>query len=68
MGNVIAVMGTTSLEENGTVYAPQDAYSQAKRCLEIIERSISPFGAHRILIKPIFLSKSNEIYANTKIA
>ena len=26
---------------------PGDAYSQAKRCLEIIERAIKPFGADR---------------------
>lgn len=46
-GNTIAVTGTTSLEENGTIHAPGDAYAQAKRCLEIIERAIKPLGAER---------------------
>jgi isochorismate pyruvate lyase len=47
MGNIIAVTGTTSLTEDGTVHAPNDAYSQAKRCLEIIEQSLSSLGANR---------------------
>ena len=47
MGNAIAVTGTTSLDENGKVHASGDAYSQAKRCLEIIERAIRPLGVDR---------------------
>lgn len=47
MGNTIAVTGTTSLDESGEVYAPGDAYAQARRCLEIIERAIKPLGADR---------------------
>lgn len=47
MGRTIAVTGTTSLDENGTVHAPGDAYEQARRCLEIIERAIKPLGAGR---------------------
>ena len=47
MRNIIAVTGTTSLNEDGTVHAAGDAYSQAKRCLEIIERAIMPLGADR---------------------
>lgn len=47
MGNVIAVTGTTSLEPNGSVHAPGDAYAQAKRCLEIIERALSDLTASR---------------------
>jgi len=47
IGNIIAVTGTTSMNENGTVHAPNDAYAQAKRCLEIIERAIKPLGAER---------------------
>ena len=46
-GNIIAVSGTTSLDENGNVYAPNDGYAQAKRCLEIIEKAIQPLGADR---------------------
>lgn len=47
MGNTIAVTGTTSLDEHGKLHASGDAYAQAKRCLEIIERAIKPFGADR---------------------
>ena len=47
MGNIIAVTGTTSLGESGKVHAPGDAYEQAKRCFEIIERAIKPLGAER---------------------
>jgi isochorismate pyruvate lyase len=47
MGNIIAVTGTTSLNENGEVFAPGDAYAQARRCLEIVERAILPLGADR---------------------
>lgn len=47
MGNTVAVTGTTSLDENGNVHAPGDAYAQACRCLEIIEKSIAPLGVGR---------------------
>lgn len=58
MGNFIAVTGTTSLDEGGQVHAPGDAYAQAKRCLEIIERAIAPLGASRknILRTRIFVT------------
>lgn len=46
-GSIIAVTGTTSLDEDGKVHAPGDAYAQAKRCLEIIEKAIKPLGADR---------------------
>jgi enamine deaminase RidA (YjgF/YER057c/UK114 family) len=46
-GNIIAVTGTTSLEENGEVHAPGDAYAQAGRCLEIIERALLDLGVDR---------------------
>ena len=47
MGNIIAATGTTSLEENGRIHSPDNAYAQAKRCLEIIEHAITPLGAKR---------------------
>jgi enamine deaminase RidA (YjgF/YER057c/UK114 family) len=47
MGNTIAVTGTTSLDADGSVHALDDAYAQAKRCLEIIENAIVPLGANR---------------------
>jgi enamine deaminase RidA (YjgF/YER057c/UK114 family) len=47
MGNTIAVTGTTSLDADGSVHALDDAYAQAKRCLEIVENAIVPLGANR---------------------
>lgn len=47
MGNIIAVTGTTSIDENGEIHAPGDGYSQAKRCLEIIEKALFPLHANR---------------------
>ena len=46
-GNFIAVSGTTSLNETGTIHAAGDAYAQAKRCLETIERALIDLGADR---------------------
>ena len=47
MGDAIAVTGTTSLNPDGTLYAPGDAYAQTRRCLEIIERALGELGAER---------------------
>ena len=47
MGNTIAVTGTVAIDENGAPYALNDAYVQAKRCLEIIDRAILQLGADR---------------------
>jgi enamine deaminase RidA (YjgF/YER057c/UK114 family) len=47
MGNIIAVTGTVAIEENGDPHAPGDAYAQAKRSLEIIERAIASLGGKR---------------------
>ncbi|MGE0527963.1 MAG: RidA family protein [Bdellovibrionales bacterium] len=47
VGNMIAVTGTVALDETGEPYAPSDAYNQAKRCLEIIEKAIQALGAAR---------------------
>ncbi len=47
VGNVVAVTGTASLNEKGEVHAPGNAYEQAKRCLEIIEKAIELLGAKR---------------------
>jgi len=47
-GNHIFVTGTAPVDESGTgVHAPGDAYAQAKRCLELIERALSQLGASR---------------------
>ncbi len=44
-GDHIFVSGTAPVAEYGGVFAPGDAYAQAKRCLEIIERALRHLGA-----------------------
>lgn len=46
-GNTIAVTGTVALDDQGKPHAPGDAYAQAKRALEIIEKAITQLGAAR---------------------
>lgn len=44
-GRQIYVTGTAAVAEGGGVFAPGDAYAQAKRCFEIIERALADLGA-----------------------
>ncbi|UCC73584.1 MAG: RidA family protein [Gemmatimonadota bacterium] len=44
-GAHIYVTGTAPIAEGGDVFAPGDAYAQAKRCFEIIERALRDLGA-----------------------
>jgi isochorismate pyruvate lyase len=44
-GQLIFVTGTAPVAEGGGVFAPGDAYAQARRCLEIIERALRDLGA-----------------------
>ena len=44
-GNQIFVTGTAPVNENGGVFAPGDAFAQARRCLEIIRQSLEKLGA-----------------------
>ena len=44
-GPHIAVSGTAPVAEDGSVYAPGDAYAQAKRCIEIIAEALRKAGA-----------------------
>ncbi len=47
-GDHIYVTGTASIPDAGTgVHAPGDAYAQAARCLELIERALVKAGADR---------------------
>ncbi|HUB06304.1 MAG TPA: RidA family protein [Myxococcales bacterium] len=47
-GNQIYVTGTAAVNEAGDgVHAPGDAYAQARRCLELIERALGQLGARR---------------------
>lgn len=44
-GEHIYVSGTAPVAEGGGVFAPGDAYAQARRCFEIIERALRALGA-----------------------
>ncbi len=44
-GNHIYVTGTAAVDDTGGVFAPGDAYRQARRCLEIIEQALQTLGA-----------------------
>ena len=43
-GNLIAVTATAPIAEDGSTHAPGDMYSQAKRCLQIIEDVVEKAG------------------------
>ncbi len=49
-GDHIYVTGTAAVDEKGNAFAPGDAYAQAKRCLEIIERALRDLGADRACV------------------
>jgi enamine deaminase RidA (YjgF/YER057c/UK114 family) len=44
-GDHVYVTGTAPVAAGGGVHAPGDAYAQAKRCFEIIERALDELGA-----------------------
>ncbi|UCF20783.1 MAG: RidA family protein [Gemmatimonadota bacterium] len=44
-GAHIYVTGTASVSPNGGIFAPGDAYKQARRCFEIIGRALADLGA-----------------------
>ncbi len=44
-GNRVFVTGTAPVADDGSVHAPGDAYSQACRCLDIIEDALGHLGA-----------------------
>lgn len=44
-GNQIFVTGTASVDDDGNVFAPGDAYAQAVRCCEIIRAHLRKLGA-----------------------
>lgn len=45
-GNHIYVSGTAPVAEDGSVFAPGDAYAQAKRCFQIIEKALQDLDAN----------------------
>lgn len=46
-GDHIYVTGTAPVADEGGVFAPGDAYAQARRCFEIIESALKELGAGR---------------------
>ncbi len=44
-GPHIYVTGTAAVDDTGEVFAPGDAYCQARRCFEIIQRALAELGA-----------------------
>src|SRR6188474_1327235 len=47
-GSAVFVTGTAPVDETGAlVHAPGDAYAQAGRCLELIERALGQLGLDR---------------------
>lgn len=50
-GNLVFVTGTAPVDESGRgTFEPGDAYAQARRCLELIERALAGFGTDRTRI------------------
>jgi enamine deaminase RidA (YjgF/YER057c/UK114 family) len=45
VGNLIYISGTGPVDEAGAKIAPDDAYAQAKRCFEIIQKALQDLGA-----------------------
>ena len=45
VGNHVAVSGTAPVGDDGEVVGVGDAYIQARRCIEIIERALAEAGA-----------------------
>lgn len=44
VGSFVAVAGTAPITPEGDVAAPGDVYGQTRRCLEIIEQSLTAAG------------------------
>ena len=44
IGNVIEVSGTCAVDENGSPFAPEDAYKQTQRIFEIIGKALAELG------------------------
>lgn len=44
-GRFVFVTGTAPVDDDGKPFAPGDAFAQARRCLEIIDRALQDVGA-----------------------
>ena len=45
-GNLIFITGTAPVADDGSTFAPGDAYAQTRRCFEIIEKALLDLGAN----------------------
>jgi enamine deaminase RidA (YjgF/YER057c/UK114 family) len=45
VGSQIFVSGTAPVADDGSTFAPGDAYRQTRRCFEIVERALAELGA-----------------------
>lgn len=44
-GSMVFVTGTAPVADGGVVHAPGDAYAQAARCFDLIEKALADLGA-----------------------
>jgi len=44
IGSQVSVSGTAPVGDDGELFAPGDAYRQARRCIEIIEHALQDLG------------------------
>ncbi|NEQ49005.1 MAG: RidA family protein [Leptolyngbya sp. SIO3F4] len=44
-GNQIFISGTAPVDDQGNTFAPGDGYAQAKRCFQIIRKTLEAMGA-----------------------
>ena len=51
VGGFVYLSGTAPVDEDGGTFAPGDAYAQAKRCFEIVEKSLAEMdaGLHQVV-------------------
>jgi isochorismate pyruvate lyase len=45
VGNQIFMSGTAPVDDEGNTFAPGDGYAQAKRCFQIIQKTLQAMGA-----------------------
>ncbi|MDA1189422.1 MAG: RidA family protein [Chloroflexi bacterium] len=58
VGNQVFVAGTTASDGKGGVFAPGDAYAQAKRCWEIVLKALGELDAdaHNVVRTRMFVT------------
>ena len=51
VGDSIHVSGTAPVDDEGGLFAPGDAYAQARRCIELALESLESFGPHVTVVR-----------------